>query len=74
MRSPPDDPQRPAVVVSGWAVASRPGRVWLHPAYAGIDGDLSPDAAERLAGALLRAAVEARRPSDRSWTPTDQGR
>jgi hypothetical protein len=65
---------RPAAAVAGWAVTSRPGRVWLHHAWPGADGDLTPAAAETLAAALLRAVVEARRAPDRSWTPSDQGR
>jgi hypothetical protein len=63
---------RPATVVGGWTVASRAGRVYLH-----ADGDvgaLRPEVARELAAALLRAAVEARRPPDRSWTPSTQGR
>jgi hypothetical protein len=48
--------------------------VWLHRAWPAADGDLTPDAAETLAAALQRAAVEARRAPDRSWTPTKQGR
>jgi hypothetical protein len=69
------DPQRwTATVVGAWTVRGRAGRVWLHHAWPGADGDLTPDAAETLAGALLRAAVEARRPLDRSWTPTRKGR
>jgi hypothetical protein len=70
----PASKSRPATVVGGWTVTARPGRVWLHPAWPDADGDLTPDAAETLAAALLRAAVEARRPLDRSWTPTNQGR
>jgi hypothetical protein len=65
---------QPATVVGGWMVAARGGRVWLHRAWPAADGDLIPDAAERLAAALRWAAVEARWPADRSWTPTDQGR
>jgi hypothetical protein len=65
---------RPATVVGGWTVAAASGRVWLHYAWPDSDGDLTPAAAERLAAALLRAAVKARRPLDRSWTPSNQGR
>jgi hypothetical protein len=71
--APGPDPQRRAAVVGGWTVHGRAGRVWLHRASDG-DGDLTPAAAEALAGALLRVAVEARRGPDRSWTPTNQGR
>jgi hypothetical protein len=71
---PASRPQPATVVVDGWTVRSRAGRVWLHRAWPATDGDLTPAAAERLAAALRRAAVEARRPADRSWTPTDQGR
>jgi hypothetical protein len=52
--------------VGGWTVTSRPGRVWLHRAWPTADGDLSPAAAEALAVALLRAAVEARHRPDGS--------
>jgi hypothetical protein len=66
---------RPApTAVGGWTIAAREGRVWLHHAWPTADGDLTPAIAEMLAAALLRAAVEARRPSDRSWTPSNQGR
>jgi hypothetical protein len=65
MRHSADDLHRPAATVRGWRLSSRPGRVWLHPDPGG-DGDLIPAAAETLAAALLRAAVEARRPPDRS--------
>jgi hypothetical protein len=64
----------PAAVVGGWTVAGHAGRVWLHHAWPAADGDLTPAAAETLAAALLRAAAEARRPPDRSWTPGNQGR
>jgi hypothetical protein len=59
----------PAAVVGGWTVAGHAGWVWLHQAWPAADGDLTPAAAETLAAALLWAAVEARRPPDRSWTP-----
>jgi hypothetical protein len=65
---------RPATVVGGWTVTTLPGRVWLHRAWPAADGDLTPDAAETLADALLRAAVEARRAPGRSWTPSRKGR
>lgn len=71
--TPASTPQ-PATVVGGWTVTTRPDRVWLHHTWPAADGDLTPAAAETLAGALLRAAVEARRPLDRSWTPSNQGR
>jgi hypothetical protein len=63
----PASSPRPATVVGGWTVCGRAGRVWLHRDGDG-DGDLSPATAERLATALRRAAAEARRPPDRSWT------
>jgi hypothetical protein len=72
--APGPDPHRRAAAVGGWTVTSRHGRVWLHHAWPAADGDLTPDDAETLAAALLRAAVEARRPLDRSWTPSNQGR
>jgi hypothetical protein len=66
---------RPAtVVVGGWTVTSRAGRVWLHHAWPAADGDLTPAAAARLAAALTRAAAEARRDPDRSWTPSKKRR
>lgn len=71
--TPASRPQ-PVTVVGGWTVAGRSGRVWLHHAWPGGDGDLTPAAAETLAGALLRAAVEARRAHERSWTPSRKGR
>jgi hypothetical protein len=52
---------RPATVVAGWTVRGRAGRVSLYRDGDG-DGDLTLAAAETLAGALLRAAAEARRP------------
>jgi hypothetical protein len=65
---------RPAtVVVGGWTVTCRGGQVWLHRTWPAADGDLTPAAAETLAAALLRAAVETRRGPDRSWTPSNQG-
>ncbi|HEV8275387.1 MAG TPA: hypothetical protein VGQ26_06790, partial [Streptosporangiaceae bacterium] len=38
----------PDAVVSGWTVATRSGRVWLHHAGPDADGDLTPDAAASL--------------------------
>jgi hypothetical protein len=69
----PGCPARPATVVSGWTVAGSGGRVWLHRAWPAADGDLTPAAAETLAVALKRAAAQARRAPDRSWTPSNEG-
>jgi hypothetical protein len=74
----PDRPRpeqyQPATVTIGWTITTRQGRGRVHRAWPTDDGDLTPAAAEALAGALLRVAVEARRGPDRSWTPTNQGR
>jgi hypothetical protein len=72
--APGPDPHRRAAAVGGWTVAGMHGRVWLHHAWPAADNDPTPDAADALAAALRRAAVEARRPSDRSWTPSPQRR
>ena len=53
---PAPESQRPAVVVGGWAVAARSGRVRLHHAWPAADGGLSPDAAASLGCALELAA------------------
>jgi hypothetical protein len=60
----PPGPHPLAAVVGGWVVAARPGRVWLHPVSLVADGDLTPDAAEALAAALVLTTEDARRPHD----------